>query len=54
VELVKRAIEGQSNSTAAGPDGLTALHLKNMEPRGIAFLTDLFNLSVANADLPAI
>jgi hypothetical protein len=52
--LTKRAIEQSSNSSAAGPDGLTMLHLKNLGKRGISYLTELFNLSVANADIPAV
>ena len=51
---VEDAIRRSSNSTAMGPDGLTALHLKHLGPSGIGFLTQLFNLSVSNADLPVI
>lgn len=47
------AIRQSSNSSAAGPDGLTALHLKHLGQSGTKFLTHLFNLSVSNADLPA-
>jgi hypothetical protein len=43
-----------NNSTATGPDGLTALHLKHLGPAGIGFLTDLFNLSVRDAVVSAI
>jgi hypothetical protein len=43
-----------STSTALGPDGLTSLHLKHLSPNGIAYLTDLYNLSLAHANLPAI
>jgi hypothetical protein len=43
-----------NNSTATGPDGLTALHLKHLGPAGIGFLTDLFNLSVRDAVVQAI
>ena len=48
------AIKAASNSTATGPDGLTSLHLKHLGPRGISFLNKLYNLSVNNANLPAI
>ena len=53
-ELTKKAIEMSSNSSAAGPDGLTMLHLKHLGPLGISYLTELFNLSVACADIPAV
>ena len=48
------AIKQASNSTATGPDGLTSLHLKHLGPRGISYLTKLFNLSVNSANLPSI
>ena len=51
---VRDAILSSSNSTAAGPDGLTHLHLKHFGARAIAYLTDLYNLSVSRADIPAI
>ena len=51
---VKGAISRSKNSTAAGPNGLTILHLKHLGPVGIRFLTHLFNLSVRGAELPAI
>jgi hypothetical protein len=43
-----------SNSTARGPDGLTTLHLKFLGPIGIAYLTTLYNLSLAHTKIPAI
>lgn len=54
VQLVKLAIGAASNSTASGPDGLTVLHLKHLGPRGLEFLTHLFNISVSTASIPAI
>jgi hypothetical protein len=51
---VEQAIRVSRNSTAVGPDGLTAIHLKNIGPRGLANLTQLFNLSTRHAELPAI
>jgi hypothetical protein len=54
VELTKRAIEKSSFSTAKGPDGLNSLHLKSLGPRGIAYLTKVYNLSLARADIPAV
>jgi hypothetical protein len=52
--LTQDAIKLASNSTATGPDGLTSLHLKHLGPRGISYLTKLFNLSVNSANLPSI
>jgi hypothetical protein len=54
VEMTKVAILKSSNSLALGPDGLMLLHLKFLEPLGLAFLTKLFNLSLARADIPVI
>jgi hypothetical protein len=44
----------RANSTAQGPDGLTTLHLKFLGPIGIAYLTTLYNLSFAHANIPVI
>ena len=43
-----------SSSSAVGPDGLTHLHLRHFGPKAIQYLTDLYNLSVSRADIPAI
>ena len=48
------AIRRTKNSTAAGPNHITALHLKHIGPRGLAYLTRLFNLSVRDACIPMI
>ena len=53
-ERVVKAIKQSSNSIAAGPDGLTMLHLKHLGPRGLDFLTHIFNLSLQSADIPSI
>ena len=53
-ELVVKGIKESSNSTAAGPDDLTMLHLKHLGPLGIQYLTKLFNLSIQSADIPSI
>jgi hypothetical protein len=45
------AINSAKSSTATGPDGLTAIHLKHLGPRGISYLTSLFNLSIGHANL---
>jgi hypothetical protein len=54
VAQVDRAIIASKNSSAVGPDGLTAVHLKHLGQRVLAYLTDLFNFSVNNADIPVI
>ena len=47
-------IKACKNSTAAGPNGLTPLHLKHLGPLGIRYQTRLYNLSVKAADIPSI
>jgi len=54
VRGVSQAIRKAGSSTASGPDGLTILHLQHLGASGLAFLTELFNLSVAGSDIPAI
>ena len=51
---VADAIRQSSSSTASGPDGITHLHLKHVGPKALQYLTDLYNLSVSKADIPAI
>ena len=53
-EIVRGAILHSGNSRAAGPDGLTILHLKRLGPYGLAYLTRLFNMSYNRADIPSI
>ena len=45
-DLVRRAIKSCRNSKAFGPDKLSIIHLKNLGPRAIEYITALFNLSV--------
>jgi hypothetical protein len=52
--LTKSAIDRSSNSTARGPDSLTSVHLKFLGPLGIAYLTNLNNLSIAHANIPVV
>ena len=54
VRDVERAIREASESTAVGPDGLTVAHLKHLGVSGLAFLTELFNLSLGGIDLSSI
>ena len=51
---VINAIKASKNLSAAGPNGLTMLHLKHLGSKGIRYLTHLYNLSVRVADIPAI
>ena len=51
---VAAAIRKAGSSTAQEPDGLTVLHLRHLGEHGLAFLTELFNLSVAGDYIPAI
>ena len=48
------AIRQSKNSTATGPDGLAPWHLKHHGPLGVEYLTAVFNLSVATAEVPSI
>ena len=52
--MVSEALVASGSSTAPGPDGLTILHLRNLGPSGIQFLTNIFNRSIASANIPAI
>jgi hypothetical protein len=51
---VKNAIRKAKTSKATGPDNLSILHLKNLGDRGISFLTNMFNSSLASCNIPAI
>ena len=53
-QLVQRAIKDSGTSTALGPDNLNIHHLRHLGPTGIQYLTHLFNLSIAHANIPAI
>ena len=48
------AIRFSKGSTACGPNNISMVHLKHLGPLGIRYLTKLFNLSVNNAEIPAI
>ena len=54
VEEVTRAIKGAKTSKALGPDGLAAVHLKNLGTCGLLFLTEVVNLSLATTVVPAM
>ena len=53
-DLVMRAIKSCRNSKAFDPDKLSILHLKNLGPRAIEYITVLFNLYVTTCQIPAI
>ena len=53
-EQTKEAIKRCKASKAAGPDGMSNLHLKHLGPKGIEYLTQIFNLSVQNSAIPDI
>jgi hypothetical protein len=51
---VSKAIKRAKNSKASGPDGITVLHLKHLGPRGLDYLTAIFNASIRHCSIPAI
>ena len=51
---VAAAIRKAGSSTAQGADGFTVVHLRHLGAHGLAFLKELFNLSVAGINIPAI
>ena len=51
---VREAIRNSGSSTATSPDGLTILHLRHLGPLGLQYLCRLYNLSLQNAEIPAI
>ena len=48
------AIKKSKNSKAIGPDGLSPIMLKHLGPKGIKYLTDIYNMSVNTAIIPSI
>ena len=53
-EEVKKAIKGCSNSKAFDPDKLSISHLKHLGPKGIEFLTTIYNSSYSGCRIPTI
>ena len=53
-DQVIKGISNCSNTKAFGPHKLSILHLKNLEPRAIEYLTVLSNDSVTSCQIPAI
>ena len=54
MEDTTEAIKRSKSSTALGPDALAAVHLKHLGPIALGYLTELFNISIANSDIPSI
>ena len=54
VRGVAAIIRKVGSSTAQVPDGLTMIHLRHLGPHGLAFLVELFNLSVSGINIPVI
>jgi hypothetical protein len=48
------AINAAKRSSATDPEFLMAIHLKHLGPHCMDYLTNLFNLSVSNVDIPSI
>ena len=53
-EDTTKAIKKCKTSKAIGPDGLSNLHIKHIGPKGINYLTTIFNLSFKTSQLPSI
>ena len=50
----KDAIKKSKASKAIGPDGISNLHLKHIGPKGLEFLTQIYNLSLETCQIPTI
>ena len=53
-QLASHAIRNSGSTTALGPDQLNIHHLRHLGPLGLRYLTLLYNLSIANANIPSI
>ena len=53
-EQTKAAIAKSKASKAIGPDGIATVHLKNLGPSGIDYLTSIFNISLKSSQIPTI
>ena len=53
-DQIRDAIKKSKPSKALGPDGISTLHLKHLGPKGIEYLTNIFNLSINTSTIPAI
>ena len=50
----EEAIKKSKPSKSLGPDNISTLHLKHLGPKGIEYLTSIFNLSMSTSQIPAI
>ena len=50
----KEAIRLAKSSTPIGPDGMSTLHLKKLTQGAINYLTNIFNMSISNGQIPEI
>ena len=53
-DKTREAIKTAKASKALGPDGISTVHLKNLGPHGIKYLTDIFNISLNTSNIPDI
>ena len=53
-EETSKAIKQSKTPKALGPDGISNVHLKQLGPAGIQYLTHIFNLSISTSQLPSI
>ena len=51
---IAAAIAALGTFLAPGPDTLTIHHLRHLVHAGIVYLTDLYNLSLKSANIPAV
>ena len=51
---VQQAIRESRNSKAFGPDDICIIYLKHLGPRGIEYLTAIYNLSLQTCNIPSI
>ena len=54
VPEVEEAIRAAKSSKAAGPDGITMIHLKHLGSGALCYLTKIFNISISTCTLPSI
>ena len=54
VPEVEEAIRAAKSSKAAGPDGITMIHLKHLGSEALCYLTKIFNISISTCTLPSI
>ena len=53
-DQTKEAFRISKPSKALGPNKISTLHLKHLGPKGISYLTEIFNISLKTRTIPAI